>query len=65
MSTSVELTGLPVRVWRDFTSAIGIRKAGPFTSSLALESGSYGRVIAKIVWITLKCDTQRAAFFEG
>jgi hypothetical protein len=35
-----ECTGLPVRVWRDFTSAIGIRKAGP---SLTYISSPVGR----------------------
>ena len=68
------VTGLPARVRRHLTSAIGIRKAG-HASTLHIEPPgerkresvcSYGRAVAKIVCalrsMTLKCNTQRASF---
>lgn len=52
-----KVTGLPARVRRDFTSAIGIRKAGQVSTLLSSPCGtrkresacSYGRAVAKIV----------------
>lgn len=68
------VTGLPVRVRRHSTSAIGIRKAGQVSILHIEPSGerkgesacSYGRAVAKTVCalrsMTLKCNTQRASF---
>jgi len=68
------VTGLPARVRRHLTSAIGIRKAGQVSILHIEPSGerkgesacSYGRAVAKIVCalrsMTLKCNTQRASF---
>jgi hypothetical protein len=60
-----------VRVRRDFTSAIGIRKAGQVTPYISSPCGKRKRMCACFLWegrcedcvcesMTLKCNTRRA-----
>jgi hypothetical protein len=68
-----KVTGLPVRVRRDFTSAIGIRKAGQVSNLHIFSSWEEKRKDCLFLWegrcedcvcasMTLKCNTQRASF---
>jgi hypothetical protein len=68
-----KVTGLPARVRRDFTSAIGIRKAGQVSNLHIDSSWEEKRGERLFLWegrcedcvcasTTLKCNTQRAGF---
>ena len=47
---SGKVTGLPARVWRDFTSAIGIRKAGQVANLHIEPLGERKRGVCLFLW---------------